>query len=178
MARIQGIGFGYIKEETSHHFLIKIPRSQNEKVQVFERFHWDEIEQSTDMGYDNLKVIISRHKWDLVKDAIQNEFNNTLKKNNITVGKFKSGDEIPIERLLGKEMILLLWGIEDSDPSLIPIAIRNWLGFSREERWWLFTMTNGSTGHADDRRGWRKAIRYAITENPIDEKKQMTFFDL
>ena len=77
-------------------------------------------------------------------------------------------------------MILLLWAIEDSDPSLIPTALRNWLGFSREERWWLFTMTNATTGHADDKRGWRKAIRYAITENPVDDQKrnQLSMFDL
>jgi hypothetical protein len=39
-------------------------------------------------------------------------------------------------------------------------------------------MTNATTGHADDKRGWRKAIRYAITENPIDEKGQINLFDL
>ena len=80
--------------------------------------------------------------------------------------------EVRVERLLGKQMVLLLWAIEDSDPSLISKAIKNWLGLSREERWWLFTMTNAVTGQADDKRGWRKAIRYAFTENPADENNQ------
>lgn len=180
MAKLQGIGFGYIPKETKHHFLVRIPRSKTEKVIIYERYIWDEEEQQeSDIDYENMKVILDRHKWDLVKDAIQNELNRTLKENNVTVGRFKIGD-IPIERLLGKEMVLLLWAIGDSDPSLISTAIRNWLGFSREERWWLFTMTNATTGHADDRRGWRKAIRYAITENPIDDKKknQINIFDL
>ena len=136
MAIIQGLGFGYIPEETKHHYLVRISRSKAQKVSVYERFNWDDEEpQETEIEYKNTKVIIDRHKWDLVKDAIQNELNRTLKSNSIAVGRFKAGDT-PIDRLLGKEMILLLWAIEDSDPSLIPTAIRNWLGFSREERWW------------------------------------------
>lgn len=180
MARIQGIGFGYIPEETKHHYLVRIPRGKDQKVMIYERFEWDEGDtQTTDINYENTKVIIDRHKWDGVKDALQNELNRTLKNNNITVGRFKIGDTA-IERLLGKEMIVLLWAIEDSDPSLIPTAIRNWLGFSREEKWWLFTMTNATTGHADDKRGWRKAIRYAVTEHPVDDKTkgQINLFDI
>jgi hypothetical protein len=180
MAKIQALGFGYIPEETKHHFLVVIPRSPNQKVAVYERFTWDDSEtQTSDMECSSLKLRIDRHKWDLVKDAIQQEFNNTLKENNILVGRFKIG-EVPIERLLGKEMVLLLWAIEDSDPKLIPLALKNWLGLSREERWWLFTMTNAVTGQADDKRGWRKAIRYALTENPIDDEKnkQLSLFDL
>lgn len=171
MAKIQAIGFGYIPDEIKHHFLIIIPRSPNEKVAVYERFNWDDSEsQHSDIEYKSLKVTLDKHKWDLIKDAIQQEFNNILKANNTLVGRFKIG-EVPIDRLLGKEMVLLLWAIEDSDPQLIPVALKNWMGLSREERWWLFTMTNAVTGHADDKRGWRKAIRYALTENPIDEKK-------
>jgi len=180
MAKIQGLGFGYIPDEAKQHYLVRTSRSPKEKVRVYERFVWDmEKPQESDIDDMNLKVLIDKYKWDLVKDAIQTEFNKTLRMHNTIVGRFKIGD-VPVERLLGKEMILLLWAIEDSDPSLIPTAIKNWLGFSREERWWLFTMTNAMTGHADDKKGWRKAIRYAITENPIEDKdsKQLSIFEL
>ena len=72
-------------------------------------------------------------------------------------------------RLLGKELTLLGWAVEDADPALIPTAIKNWLGLAAEERWWLFTMTNAATGHVvrGKNRGWRKAVRFALTENPV-----------
>lgn len=170
MKKVQSAGFGYIPAEKKHHFLVRIPRGSTQSVLVFERFSWDETEvQSSEIEWENTKVSITKSKWDMVKDVLQSELNTSLRENKLPVGKFKVGDN-PIDRLLGKELVLLLWAIEDSDPALIPTAIRNWLGFSKEERWWLFTMTNATTGHANDKRGWRKAIRYAITENPVDEK--------
>ena len=74
-----------------------------------------------------------------------------------------------MSRILGKELVLLAWSIEDADPTLIPVAVKNWMGLAPEERWWLYTMTNAATGHAVSGRGkgWRKAVRYALTENPI-----------
>jgi hypothetical protein len=49
--------------------------------------------------------------------------------------------------------------------------VENWLGLKPEERWWLYTMTNAATGHAlrGRNRGWRKALRFALTENPVPE---------
>ena len=65
MAKIQALGFGFIPEETKHHFLVVIPRSSKQKIAVYERFIWDDSEtQSSDMEYSSLKLTIDRHKWD------------------------------------------------------------------------------------------------------------------
>ena len=75
---------------------------------------------------------------------------------------------IPMHPSLGKELCILCWAIEDADPQLIPEAIRNWEGLAPEERWWLYTMTAAATGQAQQRGiGWRKALRFALTENPV-----------
>lgn len=180
MAKRKALGFGYLPEETKHHFLLVTPKSSKEDVAVYERFDWDESgHQEIEIVDENLKVTLDRHKWNLVKDALTTSFNQWLKEKNITVGRFKIG-HVPIERLLGKEMVLLMWAIEDSDPQLVSTAIKNWSGLSREERWWLFTMANATTGHADDKRGWRKAIRFALTENPIDDtdSSQLNMFEM
>ena len=41
-------------------------------------------------------------------------------------------------------------------------------------RWWLFTMTNAATGHAlhGKNKGWRKAVRFALTENPVSSSNR------
>jgi hypothetical protein len=178
----RALGFGFIPEESQHHFLVKIPRGMNDLVVIYERFQWFDVQENEEQPIDFLndvpKVELSKYKWKQIEDALKTEFNERLKKEHIPVGKWKIG-EVPVQRLFGKEMVLLAWSIEDSDPSVIPVAIKNWLGLSPEERWWLFTMTNAATGYVSDRRGWRKAIRYALTENPIEEnERQMTLFDL
>ena len=168
MARKRALGFGFIPEETNHHFLVLIPKD-NSRVKVYERFEWDENFETESLEESQHKVSISKHKWMQIKEPLQKEFNKRLKKYNLNIGRWSNG-RVPVDRLLGKEMVLLMWAIEDSDPSVIPDAVKNWLGLTKEERWWLFTMTNASTGHAYDKRGWRKAVRYALTENPVDER--------
>lgn len=75
-----------------------------------------------------------------------------------------------VERLLGKELLVLAWAVERAKPEAIPNAIRNWRGLRPEERWWLYTMTAAATGGVDHGNiGWRKALRYALTENPLTE---------
>lgn len=179
MAKQKAIGFGFIPEETKHNFLVSVPRKVEEDVYVYERFIWDNKlkDQKSELVERNIRVKLSRRKWDAVKSVVEKEFNQRLQKNNIVIGKFKTGENI-LERLLGKELVLLLWAIEDSDPGLIETALKNWLGLNPEERWWLFTMANASTGYYNNKRGWRIAIRYALTDNPVNDKtKQMTIFD-
>ena len=169
----KALGFGFIPPESVHHFLVVIPRGKNDVVTVYERYEWQDgvKSQAVSVISDKPKTELSKNKWKLIDQALKTEFNNRLKKENITVGKWITG-QVPVERLFGKEMVLLAWAIEDCDPSVIPMAIKNWLGLSPEERWWLFTMTNASTGGIHDKRGWRKAIRYALTENPVEERNK------
>lgn len=198
MGKKQTIGFGFYPEEAQQHFLVvSYPQRSERSVAVYERFVWDDAEvqhsglpKELSRNFDDyvlaaplrdiddenkldkkirLKIVLSPRKWSMVKVALETEMNRILKSENMRVGHFKIG-QVPVERLLGKEMMVLLWAIEDCDPSVIPNAIKNWCGLSREERWWLFTMTNAATGEADDKRGWRIALRYAITDNPVMER--------
>lgn len=172
-------GFGFIPEESGHHFLVTIPSGKNDNVCISEHFAWDESQERRNLSFalgnedDKMRVVLPRVKWKVIAEAVQEEFNRRLRKNGLAAGKWKTG-QTAVSRLLGKELVLLAWAIEDSDPTLIPTAVRNWLGLAPEERWWLFTMTNAATGHAVTGRnkGWRKAVRYALTENPVSDSYQ------
>jgi hypothetical protein len=188
------IGFGFDPSESKHHFLILIPKTATSKVAIYERFEWgtledenavvlstlslfDEPEQKIDQRFDRLKCELSRAKWKEIENAVKTEFNQRLKVNGQKAGSWKQGQNA-LQRLLGKELTLLCWAIEDCDIKVIPTAIKNWQGLKPEERWWLYTMTNASTGEVNTKYGWRTAIRYALTENPISEKyQQKNLFD-
>lgn len=169
-------GFGVDPMASTNHFYVLIPQKQDEPVQIYERYGWTDGDEQVIERSDVLRIEISRHKWNLVNKDLTLEFNVRLKKEKHKIGRFKSGGT-PVEKLFGKELMVLLWSIEDSDPTVIPTAVRNWKGLMPEERWWLYTMTNASTGHMNDKKGWRIALRYALCENPVNERTQLTIFD-
>lgn len=169
-------GFGFDPAEGEHHFVVTLPASGREPVYVSEQFVWHEHPErrhlSLALGNEEskMRVVLPQEKWELIAEAAAAEFNQRLRRKGVRAGAWKPG-YVAVSRLFGKELVLLAWSIEDADPALVPAAVRNWKGLTPEERWWLFTMTNAATGHAVTGRnlGWRKAIRYALTENPVSE---------
>ena len=177
----QTYGFGVDPEQNPNHFYALIstkePNATASPVQIYERYSWTTCgEQKLDPA-DRLRVEISRHKWGKVKDVLTAEFNSRLKKDGLKTGRFAANGGTPVERLFGKEMMVLLWAIEDCDPSAISTAARNWQGLLPEERWWLYTMTNAATGELHEKKGWRRALRYALCENPVVERQQLSLFE-
>ncbi len=176
------LGFGFIPEQSEHFFLVTVPasRAQQAEVYISEHFRWQQPDKGKEIPVSfndedaQLKVILPRRFWDEIAEEVKAEFNRRLRALGIKTGKWLKKGQIPVERSLGKELVLLAWAIEECDPFLISTAIRNWLGLVPEERWWLYTMTNASTGHAVNGKGkgWRKAVRFALTENPVSESGQ------
>jgi len=157
--------FGFNPAETSHHFEVHIPRSAKASIEITEHYVWN-LDGTKDPG--QLRVILPRVKWDQIAEEVRVHFSQRLKELGHRPSGWKAGQNI-LRRELGKELVLLAWAIEDADPALSGNAVSNWLGLVPEERWWLYTQTAAATGHAtaDRNRGWRKAVRFALTENPI-----------
>jgi hypothetical protein len=167
-------GFGFEPSESQHHFLVRLSGKPEDPVYITEHFQLEpEMDKATisfALGREDQKIraVLSYAKWNAIADEVRAEFNRRLKSMGLKPGQW-DGSSVRVSRLFGKELVLLAWAIEDADPALIPAAIQNWLGLRPEERWWLYTMTNGATGHAITGRnkGWRKAVRFALTENPV-----------
>jgi hypothetical protein len=172
------LGFGFLPQENEHHFLVMIDAALKGNIVISEQFNYSASDDKRKMDYklgrfdSTLKCLMPKMRWNLIADALQTELNRRLRQHGIHGAKWKNGDNY-VSRLLGKEMMVLVWAMEDADPGLTDAAIKNWLGLRPEERWWLFTMTNAATGNAINDRsiGWRKALRYALTENPVDVRK-------
>ena len=180
-SRREIFGFGFDPTQGLNHFYVicepkPIGASSVPPVQVYERFSWTADGDQHLGPADKLRIEISKNKWVEVKAALASEFNARLKKDGLKLGKFPQFGGMPVERLFGKEMMLLLWAIEDCDLSAVSTAVRNWKGLLPEERWWLYTMTNAATGEMKDRKGWRIALGYALCENPV-APRQMALFD-
>ena len=165
--------FGFDPAESRHHFLVNISRGAVQEIQISEHFSWSDSEGSGEVSLGQradgqIRVLLARPKWDAIADEVRAEFNQRLKKTGRKAGSWRAGPN-PVRRELGKELVLLAWAIEDADPGLIPHAVANWKGFFPEERWWLYTQTAAATSHGvnDRGKGWRKVVRFAITENPV-----------
>lgn len=170
------IDFGFDPLQNEHHFVVHIPKSPKKDITIHELHDHDEalsIEglEANFVGPDATgKVILNRAKWDAVRNVVRVEFNQRMRQLGGKPNTWKQGIN-RLHRLFGKELMVLAWAIEDAEPATIPQACENWLGLKPEERWWLYTMTNAATGHAlrGRNRGWRKALRFALTENPVPE---------
>lgn len=153
------LGFGVPATSDPHHFTVVIPNSSSGKVQISEHLG---LQATTADSAVIDRVILDRPRWTAIRAEVQRAFNARLTAHGLKSGVWKVGDN-PVDRLLGKELCVLAWAVEQMESEKIPVAVRNWLALRPEERWWLFGMTAMSTGSITDAgKGWRTALKHAL----------------
>jgi hypothetical protein len=153
------LGFGVPATSDPHHFKVAIPKGSAGKVAISEHLG---LQAATEDGAVIDRVLLERPRWTAIRAEVQRAFNARLATHGIKPGAWKVGDN-PVDRLLGKELCVLAWAVEQMDVAKFPVAVRNWLALRPEERWWLFGMTAMSTGGAlDAGKGWRVALQHAL----------------
>lgn len=160
-------GFGCPETPDPHRFEVDIPPGRNAEVSITEFY-------GIKAGIGGLpetaeRCHLPRAIWALIAEDLKREFNERLRARKLSASRWTVGIN-KVERLLGKELLVLAWAVESASPEAVPNAIRNWIGLRPEERWWLFTITAAATGYPEHSNiGWRKALRFALTENPLAE---------
>ena len=153
-----------------HAYLVRLPRGREPKALVFEVFGRPAAdahaaaEPARWAPETILRCELPRDVWDTVASEARAEFNRRLRLDGKPAGRW-GADETAVQRLFGKELLVLLQAVEQPDvsPEEIAVGIRNWLGLKPEERWWLYTMTAAATGIAHQAgMGWRDALRRAL----------------
>lgn len=153
------LGFGVPATSDPHHFKVIVPRSNTAPVQVSEYLG---LQALSDEHSVIDRAVLDRARWTAIRAEVQRAFNARLSTHGLKPSAWKAGDN-PVDRLLGKELCLLVWAVEHMEMEKIPVAVRNWLALRPEERWWLFGMTAMSTGGiGDGDKGWRLALRHAL----------------
>ena len=122
------LGFGVPATSDPHHFKVIIPRSSTGKVLI--REHLGLQSASHDLAVID-RVLLNRPRWTAIRAEVRRAFNARLAKYGIKPGTWKVGDN-PVDRLLGKELCVLAWSIEQMEMEKIPIAVRNWLALRPE----------------------------------------------
>ncbi|HZC07291.1 MAG TPA: DUF3780 domain-containing protein [Ktedonobacterales bacterium] len=167
------LGFGFDPAQSPHHFAVIVERESG-AVTIEERFTFAageagdgdaDAEEATPEA--SAKATLDAYHWARVASTVAEAFNARLRAADLPTGTWAA--ESLLAPHLGKELTLLFWAVEDADPSLLPAMLANWVGLAPEERWWLYTTINATSGHPEHGRdrGWRKAIKIAFAENPI-----------
>ena len=167
MSRRKVYDFGFDPREGGHHFQLLLDKSG--AATLIEQFAWNgEAQRTTPALNPQVKAQLDPQRWARVAPFVAEQFNARLRRARIRAARWKR--ETLLAPHFGKELALLMWATEDMDLALIPNILTNWAGFAPEERWWLYTTINATIGHAEhgQDRGWRKAIKIALAENPTN----------
>lgn len=162
------VGFGATDEFGAHVFKVIIPLAAKDDVTVIEDYGLKGGENG--LPPCELRISLPRRFWSAVAETARKDFATRLKAKKLNTSRWTTGEN-KVDRLLGKELCVLVWAAEhaNSVDECKAIAAR-WAAFRPEERWWLFSQTAAEAGLAVDKnQGWRKALYYAMSGGTAHE---------
>ncbi|WP_010510755.1 anti-phage-associated DUF3780 domain-containing protein [Komagataeibacter europaeus] len=155
-------GFGVPNEALPHQFLVQIPPGQTKPVEIWEDFGAAAVGTT---AQKLCRVELPRATWRKVADGVKAHLNRRLKEKSLKASRFATGSN-RVERILGREICVLAWAIENATQDEASIAFTRWSSYRPEELWWLFQQIDRDGGEWDSpKTGWRIAIRHALLRN-------------
>lgn len=155
-------GFGASAEFGAHVFKATIPSGRAGAVVLTEDYGYLAGLEGTPES--EIRAILPRAKWGKLADAARKDFNARLRARKVPPSTWKPQVNL-LDRMLGKELCVLMWAAEHAGEEQLEAICRQWTALRPEERWWLYAMTAAQGGLAEDgKRGWRKALFYALSD--------------
>jgi hypothetical protein len=149
---VRGIDIVLQESQDLEHFVVMVPRDARIPVSISQHWRWSDSELLRDEGLwswqDRLRIrhtdrsvraLLSHRQWQAIAAPVLQAWSARLKQQGKRAARWKMG-ATPLSRDLGRELVVLAWGIELADPALIPVALRNWAGLLPEERRWCYAM--------------------------------------
>lgn len=179
---VKGVDIVLQELQDLEHFVLVVPQDETIPVTISQHWRWtDSVSLRDEARFrrsDRLRIrqtdrsvraLLAHQQWQAIAAPLLQTFNARLRQQGKRAARWKKG-ATPLSRDLGRELVVLAWGIELADPALIPVALRNWAGLLPEERRWLYAMVVRCPDAATllgRGRAWRRALEAALTENPV-----------
>jgi hypothetical protein len=128
-----------------HHVEVTIPEGRGGEV-LFEE-DWGVAPAG---GPDRLlRCALPRRRWNAVATVAKQVLNERLKEQELPPSRWVTGIN-RVERLLGKEVVVLAWAVEAVEEEDVSAVAAAWVALRPEERWWLFGRVASVGGSSDD----------------------------
>ena len=164
-------GFGASAAFGAHVFKLDLPAGHAGDVVLTEEFGY--LAGLNGMPERETRACFPRKHWKPLGEAALKDFNARLRERKASIGKWNIGETL-LDRMLGKELCILLWAAEHAHVEQLPAICLKWTTLRPEERWWLYAMTAAQGGQAQDReRGWRKALFHALSDIGMSGQRQL-----
>ena len=164
-------GFGASAAFGAHVFKLQLPAGHAGDVVLTEEFGY--LAGLNGMPERETRACFPRRYWKPLGEAALKDFNARLRERKASIGKWNIGETL-LDRMLGKELCVLLWAAEHAHPEQLDAICLRWTTLRPEERWWLYAMTAAQGGQAQDgERGWRKALFHALSDIGMSGQRQL-----
>ncbi|WP_090140690.1 DUF3780 domain-containing protein [Limnohabitans sp. DM1] len=164
-------GFGASAAFGAHVFKLDLPAGNAGDVVLTEEFGY--LAGLNGMPERETRACFPRRHWKPLGEAALKDFNARLRERKASIGKWNIGETL-LDRMLGKELCVLLWAAEHAHPEQLDAICLRWTTLRPEERWWLYAMTAAQGGQAQDgERGWRKALFHALSDIGMSGQRQL-----
>lgn len=154
-------GFGYDPIEHTLSFVLNIPRDEEASVRLLDHRGVGK----GDAGAGQLYASIPQSHWNLVESRLRVYFNDRLRSVDRPPGIWRFGANRLSEEL-GRELAVLLWGLEPVEAEQVSRVYTNWRRLAPEERQWLYGRVAKAPPQTDPDIGWRRAVQIALLEEP------------